>query len=165
MAWLVEISFYPPGPDPTYDIRFTYSAVETNLAIIAASAPALRGLFVKWFPRLFSSLTSGGRATYGETNGTGKQSRSGTDALNSQHNVGSRHTETFQMKNFNKNRSEIRSHSPTASEEEIMTYNGIIRTTEVDVMYSDGSSENHATMEEDNFSKPRSKGGQRTQGT
>ena len=89
LVWLVDISFYPPGHDPTYDIRFTYSAVETNLAIIAASAPALRGLVVKWFPRFFSSLTSGGKATYGETGGTGKQSRSGKSALGGQHHMGS----------------------------------------------------------------------------
>lgn len=159
---MVDISFYPPGHDPTYDIRFTYSAVETNLAIIAASAPALRGLVVKWFPRFFSSLTSGGKATYGETGGTGKQSRSGKSALGGQHHMGSRHTDTFQMKNM-KNRSEICSHSPTASEEEIMTYNGIIRTTEVDVMYSDGSSENHTAVENSNFGAPRSESGRRTQ--
>ncbi|KAH8170558.1 CFEM domain-containing protein [Sarocladium implicatum] len=163
LAWLVEISFYPPGPDSNYDIRFTYSAVETNLAIIAASAPALRGLFVKWFPRFFSSLTSGGRPAYGESGYSGKQSRSGTNGLNSQHHMGSRHTDTFQMKNM-KNRSEIRSHSPTASEEEIMTYNGIIRTREVDVMYSDGSSENHGAADKDHFGEPPSHGDRRLQG-
>lgn len=158
MHALVARFYLPPPKDPNYDIRFIYSAVETNIAILAASAPALRGLFVKWFPKLFSSLTSGGRATYGE-DGTGKRSRSGTNGLGSQHHVSSRHTETFQMKNM-KNRSEIRSHSPTASEEEIMTYNGIIRTREVDVMYSDGSSENH-TMDKDNFGGPQSHGDRR----
>ncbi|KAL2201834.1 CFEM domain-containing protein [Sarocladium strictum] len=151
MHALIERFFVPPKPDANYDIRFVYSAVETNIAILAASAPALRGLFAKWFPKLFSSLTSGGRATYGE-DGTGKRSRSGTNGLNNQHHVGSRHTETFQMKNM-KNRSEIRSHSPSASEEEIMTYNGIIRTTEVDVMYSDGSSENHHALDKDDLER------------
>lgn len=47
--------------DYSYDIRFTYSAVETNLAIITASGPALRPLFKIWFPRLLSSMKASNR--------------------------------------------------------------------------------------------------------
>lgn len=50
--------------DYSYDIRFTYSAVETNLAIITASGPALRPLFMVWFPRFFSSLRGTSNQNY-----------------------------------------------------------------------------------------------------
>ncbi|KAF6838657.1 CFEM domain-containing protein [Colletotrichum musicola] len=44
LAWIVERAMpgRAPSPDPTYDIRFTYSFAETGLAIVAASAPAMR---------------------------------------------------------------------------------------------------------------------------
>jgi hypothetical protein len=126
-VWLVD-TFYGPAPsDPTYDLRFIYSAVETNLAIIAASAPVLRGLFGLWFPKMFASF-GGSKRSYTDGSKSHHPSQSGTGSQ------GSRHIETFHMKNV-KTRSEIRSYSPSGSEEEIMTYNGIIRTREVDVSY------------------------------
>ncbi|KAL6360449.1 hypothetical protein LRP88_06155 [Fusarium phalaenopsidis] len=122
---------------PPYDIRFTYSAVETNLAIITASAPALRPLFLQWFPKFFSALKSSGnkysstRDGYGRstTTGTAKRSRGGTGVRSSL-------AGPFPLKDI-KGRSEIRSHSPTNSEEEIMTYNGILKTSEVAVQYGE----------------------------
>ncbi|KAF7539985.1 hypothetical protein G7Z17_g12303 [Cylindrodendrum hubeiense] len=139
LAWIVETSYFqdPSSPDydPTYDIRFTYSAVETNLAIITASAPALRPLFLKWFPRFFSALKSSSQKyskdQYGRSTGT-KRSRGGTAIRSSHHNG------PFPLKDI-KGRSEIRGHSPTNSEEEIMTYNGILKTSEVAVHYADRS--------------------------
>ncbi|KAH7165982.1 hypothetical protein EDB81DRAFT_918200 [Dactylonectria macrodidyma] len=135
LAWIVETSYFQDPTsddyDPTYDIRFTYSAVETNLAIITASAPALRPLFLKWFPRFFSALKSSGQKysneQYGRSTGT-RRSRAGT-AVRSNH-----HNGPFPLKDI-KGRSEIRGHSPTNSEEEIMTYNGILKTSEVAVHY------------------------------
>lgn len=131
LVWLVDTFFGPPPADPTYDLRFIYSAVETNLAIIAASAPVLRGLFGIWFPKMFASF-SGSKRSYTDGSKSHHPSQSGTGSQ------GSRHTEKFQMKNI-KTRSEIRSYSPSGSEEEIMTYNGIIRTREVDVSYDRNS--------------------------
>ncbi|KAK7430393.1 hypothetical protein QQZ08_003141 [Neonectria magnoliae] len=150
LAWIVETSYYvdPTSPDydPTYDIRFTYSAVETNLAIITASAPALRPLFLKWFPRFFSALQSSGakysKDQYGRST-TAKRSRSGTNIRSNHHNG------PFPLKDI-KGRSEIRSHSPTNSEEEIMTYNGILKTSEVAVHYADRSGKEGDTMRSQN---------------
>ncbi|KAF9881241.1 CFEM domain-containing protein [Colletotrichum karsti] len=143
LVWLVEVSYHINLNDPTYDIRFTYSAVETNLAIIAASAPALRGLFLRWFPKFFASLksSSNGRYGYGRSGGgDAKRSRTtatatrGRSATHHTHN--DTHPNTFQLKNMSmKGRSEIRGHSPTTSEEEIMTYDGIMRTREVNIEY------------------------------
>ncbi|KAI1496538.1 CFEM domain-containing protein [Biscogniauxia marginata] len=139
LLWMIEVSLYPLAPDSTYDIRFTYSAVETNLAIITASGPALRPLFMVWFPRLFSSLrgTSNRNYRYGGSRyafrGSGHVPRSGVHASSSrgEHVYG---TISFALNDV-KGRSEVRSKSPTTSEERIMTPNRIVRTTEVEVEY------------------------------
>ncbi|KAI2622128.1 hypothetical protein GGS26DRAFT_567842 [Hypomontagnella submonticulosa] len=140
MLWIIETSLYPMKYDYSYDIRFTYSAVETNLAIITASGPALRPLFMVWFPRFFSSLrgTSNQNYRYRDgpyaLNGTGDANKSGghgSSAKADHHHYG---TSSFALRDM-KRRTEIRSHSPTTSEEEIMTYNGIVRTTEVAIEF------------------------------
>ncbi|KAF4974248.1 hypothetical protein FZEAL_8828 [Fusarium zealandicum] len=146
LAWLVEINYYIDYADPdvdfTYDIRFTYSAIETNIAIITASAPALRPLFVRWFPSFFSALRSSGTRyshandAYGRlTAATAKHSHGGTRV--SLHGA-------FPLKDMKgQRRSEIRSHSPTNSEEEIMTHNGILKTSEVKVQYNERRPQPH----------------------
>ncbi|KAI0596740.1 CFEM domain-containing protein [Biscogniauxia sp. FL1348] len=139
LLWIIEVSLYPMAPDGTYDIRFTYSAVETNLAIITASGPALRPLFIVWFPKLFSSIrgTSNQNYRFGgsryATGGSGHcaQSRGHVGSSRGDHGYG---TASFALNNI-KTRSEARSRSPTTSEEEIITSTGIIRTTEVDIEF------------------------------
>ncbi|KAI0135654.1 hypothetical protein F4814DRAFT_444468 [Daldinia grandis] len=139
MLWIIETSLYPMKYDYSYDIRFTYSAVETNLAIITASGPALRPLFMVWFPRFFSSLRGTSNQNYRYRDGpyavndTGNANKSSGNGNSSKgdHLYG---TSSFALRDM-KRRTEIRSHSPTTSEEEIMTYNGIVRTTEVDIQF------------------------------
>lgn len=115
------------------------NVVEINLAIICASGPALRPLFRTWFPSLFGGtsanyLSNGKKPTgygYGNSyyNGTGRQTTvtggGGGIALKSMRGGPSQHTE-------------CRSISPSGSEEEIMTYNGILRTTDVQMNYEEG---------------------------
>ncbi|KAI0883299.1 uncharacterized protein GGS22DRAFT_168363 [Annulohypoxylon maeteangense] len=138
MLWIIETSLHPMKYDYSYDIRFTYSAVETNLAIITASGPALRPLFMIWFPRFFSSLRGTTNNNYRYQDGryagdTGNANKSGTNGNSSkgEHLYG---TSSFALRDM-KRRTEIRGHSPTTSEEEIMTYNGIVRTTEVEIQF------------------------------
>jgi hypothetical protein len=149
LAWIIQVTYYvdPTSPDydPTYDIRFTYSAVETNLAIITASAPALRPLFLKWFPRMSSAYKSSSNKYSNGRSTTTKRSRTGTGPLSSHH-----HSNTFPLKDT-KGRSEIRSHSPTNSEEEIMTYNGILKTSEVAVHYGDRSTKDVERQDNSRF--------------
>ncbi|KAI1799437.1 hypothetical protein F4811DRAFT_543790 [Daldinia bambusicola] len=139
MLWIIETSLYQMKFDYSYDIRFTYSAVETNLAIITASGPALRPLFMVWFPRFFTSLRGTGNQNYryrdgpyalNDTGNTNKPSTNGNSSKGD-HLYG---TSSFALRDM-KGRTEIRSHSPTTSEEEIMTYNGIVRTTEVEIEF------------------------------
>jgi hypothetical protein len=77
------------------------------------------------FPGLFSNKSSNENyntpSNYASNYGTG---------------TGRRHTninQSFPLKDMHvsKTRTEIRGHSPNESEEEILTYNGIIRTTAV----------------------------------
>ena len=111
--------------DPTYSIAFTSSAIETNLAIITASAPMLRPLLMQWFPRVFGSTngTSAGRGYGGTGSGYGTSSglRSKAGHRNAPYGTG---VTSVRLQEIAKSRhhTEIRGDSPTGSEEEIMTY-------------------------------------------
>ncbi|KAI1649672.1 hypothetical protein F4815DRAFT_499428 [Daldinia loculata] len=139
LLWMIETSLYPMKYDYSYDIRFTYSAVETNLAIITASGPALRPLFMVWFPRFFSSLRGTSNQNYRYRDGPYALNDTGNANKSSGNGNGSKGdhlygTSSFALRDM-KRRTEIRGHSPTTSEEEIMTFNGIVRTTEVDIQF------------------------------
>ncbi|KAH6973068.1 hypothetical protein BKA56DRAFT_659954 [Ilyonectria sp. MPI-CAGE-AT-0026] len=122
--------------NPNYDARHTlgdtYSSIEVNLAIIASCGPALRPLFRRMFPGLFSNKSSNDRDYNTPSNyGTGTARR--------HTNI----TGNFPLKEINggKTHTEIRGHSPNESEEEIMTYNGIIRSTTVNIKYDQATLE------------------------
>ncbi|KAK8042996.1 hypothetical protein PG994_013479 [Apiospora phragmitis] len=146
LVWLVEVTFLPPSDDATYDIRFTYSSVETSLAIISASCPALRCLLIQWFPKLFSSSTYGAgtpgksrRRYYNDGRYYG-QSNAGPSSSHSSNKTKTRRstiTQSFAMQDRRRIKFEVRAHSPSASEEEIMTFDGIMRTTEIRVQGED----------------------------
>lgn len=127
-----------PDPDPSYSLGPCAESIEGNLAIITASIPALWPLIRQWFPRLVSRLGSTNK-----TPGPDSYPPSGFEGSNRRH--------TFKMKSMRgQGRSEIRSTSPSGSEEEIMTYNGILRTTAVTVK-SDAS--NGSDYEQENRDK------------
>ncbi|KAK8062824.1 hypothetical protein PG997_014921 [Apiospora hydei] len=62
LIWLIDYHYGDlfQNPDFSYDIRFVYSTIECNLAIICASIPALSSLLKRWFPNLFAKLTKTG---------------------------------------------------------------------------------------------------------
>ncbi|KAF6829718.1 hypothetical protein CPLU01_07800 [Colletotrichum plurivorum] len=123
-----------PGTDHFHDIGLVYSTVEVNLAIFSACVPALRPLFRRWMPGLFGGTTkkTSGAAGYYGRYGIGTP-RDGT---------GVREDDNFALKDMRSraHRTEIRGASPTGSEEEIMTYNGIVQTTNVNVQYESSPS-------------------------
>lgn len=158
--WFIyEAFFAPPSADPTYTLGFCTSAIETNLAIITASAPALRPLARKWLPQFFSN--TGGNSAYPDTYGTSSNHRSRITAGRSEH----RHSISpgMVLKDL-KDRSQykVRSHSPSASEEEIMTFNGIVRTTAVRVSYTAEESKDLQTATEQRQQAHREDYGMRT---
>lgn len=136
LVWLVELYYYPES-DPTYDIRFVYVEVETCLAIIAACGPSLKPLIVRWFPQLFS--------TSGDTSGKPSEyNRHGARTPNNFRITGNKikHSGISGAQSFalidlrSGTERELRNTSPTGSEEEIMTYHGIMRTREYTVKYA-----------------------------
>ncbi|KAF5688760.1 integral membrane protein PTH11 [Fusarium denticulatum] len=118
---------YVKGYDSRRSLGDILSSVEVNLAIIACCGPALRPLFRSMFPRLFSGKN---------TNDSGKYSTP------SRYGNGTPGVSSFNLKDMHRSRTqtEIRGYSPNGSEEEIMTYNGILRTTAVDIKYGDAHS-------------------------
>ncbi|KAK4225266.1 hypothetical protein QBC38DRAFT_537931 [Podospora fimiseda] len=138
--------FYPSpndvNKDPFYDITVTLSVVEANVAIISASAPALRPLFQSWMPVLFGYATGYGKSGNKYTAGSKlpyAQRTKGTTGGNTTLVEDGVTLKSIKHKRGPDGHIEARSESPTGSEEEIMTYNGILRTTDVRVQY-DGSS-------------------------
>ena len=164
---LVELFYmWDPTKDPYHDIKITLNVVEVNIAIMSASAPALRPLFRGWLPHLFGG--SSGHNKYGGPTGYHGRGSSkgrlggGMSGIRSGLRSGASNTLTaagageeaskmagqtaangiglinMDLLKGTKPR-QMRSCSPTASEEEIMTYNGIMRTTELRVHF-DGAS-------------------------
>lgn len=121
-----------------YNIAYVWTPVETNVAVMCCSMPALRPLFSRWAPRLFGSS--------GAKNSETPYANSRGQSVNVTANGTSRGTKressmNYMLKDFSHGRkqtqTEIRGVSPSGSEEEIMTYNGILRTTNVNVAYED----------------------------
>ncbi|KAG7404139.1 Satratoxin biosynthesis SC1 cluster protein 4 [Fusarium oxysporum f. sp. rapae] len=125
--------FYIKGYDSRHSLGDTLSSIEVNLAIMACCGPALRPLFRRMFPRLFSGAS---------TNDAGKYNTPSRYGNSSRHGTGTAGVTSFHLKDMHRSRTqtEIRGYSPNGSEEEIMTYNGILRTTAVDVKYDEAHS-------------------------
>ena len=139
---------YLGGKARHYNIAYVWTAVEVNLAVISCSMPALRPLFSRLLPRLFGSTNSGnnnrsggahGDSTIGGASGTLTYGGSGASRSHQRES----HAMNYMFKDLNLHparkqaHTEIRGVSPDGSEEEIMTYNGILRTTNVNVRYED----------------------------
>ncbi|KAI1078397.1 hypothetical protein F5B20DRAFT_571641 [Whalleya microplaca] len=137
-----------PNADTYYDISVTLNVVEINLAIISATGPALRPLMRRWFPKWFGGSSgaqySSGARKYGSNPGYDLQSRINVHYRNDTDNLSHGHNSGIALKGMSRSskaqHTEIRSISPSGSEEEIMTYNGIMRTTDFRVNY-DGETE------------------------
>lgn len=57
MWYLIRVYYGPPDPDPTYSVAGTSSAIEVNLAIIAACGPFLKPLIARIFPNFLERDT------------------------------------------------------------------------------------------------------------
>lgn len=152
----------PRRPDSMFSIGYTTSAIETNLAIITGSAPALWPLGRRWCPCLFRGLglSRGYQGHIGDIEATfdpstGTTNTSCKDSLkktlptgwltwriwtcrtrggpSSNSGVG---RNSFSLSNLPGNKSagrtELRGHTPKEGEEEIMTYNGVVRVLNSD---------------------------------
>ncbi|CAM1508730.1 Fc.00g055780.m01.CDS01 [Cosmosporella sp. VM-42] len=141
-----------------HNIAYVWTPVEVNLALISCSMPALRPLFSRWYPKVFGRMSDkSSEQPYGSKHGVFSNATYGGHGTEKSHNNHS-HSINYMLNNLHPSRkrahTEIRGVSPTGSEEEIMTHNGILRTTNVDVMYQDakrsetGSSVSNETVAE-----------------
>lgn len=116
-----------------HNIAYVWTAVETNLAVISCSMPALRPLLSRWYPTL--SL-SGDTSRYADGRIYGSSRRAGGSSKAQPSGArGSHYILKDLHPSWKQNRTEIRGLSPTGSEEEIMPNTGILRTTDVNVLY------------------------------
>ena len=160
---LVELIklFYVVNPhkDRFHTIAITLNVVEVNLAIASACGPALRPLFHKWFPKLFNGSRGSKHEnpyanvpTYGGTSHSGVHHRETTSHLgNGPNSIALKAMRVTTRAQH----TECRSVSPTGSEEEIMTYNGIVRTTDVRVQFDgDNISQSSSDFKQSKEEKP-----------
>lgn len=122
------MQLYYSAPTGAAEIRFVYVEVETCLAIIAACGPSLKPLIVAWCPRLFKDTS--------KTKTPTKASMLKTNNTKIRHSNIPGRSQSFALRGLEKGgKREIRNESPNGSEEEIMTYHGIMRTREYTVKY------------------------------
>ncbi|KAK2809717.1 hypothetical protein FQN50_003562 [Emmonsiellopsis sp. PD_5] len=167
---LIKLFYYPnPTADPFHSIGITLSAVEVNVAIISASIPALYPILRVWMPGIFGSSTAkysygynryGGSMPGGGHSGVPRQGGMGTGAGSSS-NVGGGSFYRGEsrgggmgvgmgigMKNMRgvpRHVSDCRSQSPSGSEEDMIAYHGILKSTDVRVKF-DGGDEDCQSM-------------------
>jgi hypothetical protein len=135
----IYLLYYPPadpGPDPTYDISFTYSTIECNLAIITATIPPLHGLMRRWFPRFFH-ITSVQNSAY--NNGYSGGSR----AL---HTIGGSAMALKDLKSPTRSGRARLNSSLSNSEEDILGKDRITRTTSVQITFEPGTESLHGAQ-------------------
>ncbi|KFY08617.1 hypothetical protein V492_06071 [Pseudogymnoascus sp. VKM F-4246] len=126
--------FYVPNPDgdPFHSIGITLSTVEANIAIISATIPALRPLGRLLMPTLFA----GSSANYNyNTSRSGGNLRSDNPAVYNRHGTSVSIAMKSMRDGSQAKHTECRSVSPNDSEEEIMTYHGIVKSTDVRVQF------------------------------
>ncbi|KAI0914356.1 hypothetical protein F4823DRAFT_572941 [Ustulina deusta] len=98
------------------NIGFVTSAIETNLAVITASAPALRPLLRTWFPKIF-------HVDRDEIVGNTERRVLGTAA-----------TRMTRLKS----QTQLQSQSLRKSEEAIIKFNGIVKKSDIIIRYNTG---------------------------
>ena len=126
---LVQGFFYPNrlNTDYTYNIGFCISAIETNLAIVTASAPHLRPLLKRWFPRLFGAPeTWAFEGPYGGQNNYVTKPSTGSSGTKNKYPL--RNGERFELGNT-QGLAGIPHENRGESQEDIMTTDGIMKTT------------------------------------
>lgn len=140
--------------DPSNNIGFVSSAIETNLALVTASAPALRPFFRRrenggWFPRTsvapsrisdeekgaksvgWDSPPAGGNFISKLGRGGSRVGRRGSNRSARSAKVGRGGGKLKPIIRVRTDMAELRSQSPRASQEETMTNNGIMRVSDI----------------------------------
>lgn len=139
LRWLFLSNYGPTPADLTFDISFVYNPLECSVAIVAACGPALKPLMSQCFPRTYRSTTySNHDKIYF---GPPRLNTIHTFASSTHQRLGDRHDNAFALAERGARKqaqgSGIRGRPPTDSEEEIVTYHGIMRKTEITMEVQD----------------------------
>lgn len=146
------------SPDIYYSFGWAVSPIECNLAIMAASIPALWPLFRKALPSFFSDFNSSYQANTpapGSTHASAFRSNlarpMGASRIDDDTN------DAFMMRTIKgKGQAECRVTTPTGSQDGIVDVrNGIVRTTDVEIGYHDASKDMDYSNDSDEY--PRKK--------
>ncbi|KAF6786402.1 CFEM domain-containing protein [Colletotrichum sojae] len=154
ISWFDQFYKGLGSKDLYYSFGWAVSPIECNLAIIAASIPALWPLFRKAFPGFYSDMNYSYRVN---TQPSGSNTHGGTGHRSNQASafrsnlarpMGASHVDddddaddTYMMKTMHANgQADCRATTPTSSQDGIMDVkNGIIRTTDVQIGYEDAT--------------------------
>lgn len=155
---VVNLGYFPSKYGNPYSIGITLNTVEVNVAVMCACAPAMRSLLKTCVPCLFSSTNrydSQGnryRSKYGGGTDLSRSNHRGTTAHLAGKGYGQGMAQSIALKSLRSSRnahSALGSVHLSGSEEEMMTYNGIMRTTDVIVenggTIADLDSDQHST--------------------
>lgn len=132
-------------PDANFSLGFCVSAIECNLAIITASAPALWPLLRSWMPGVFNSLGP----SYRKDNVDGEIEWSPGKGISGGGVTASMSGESFPLKHIKdvrgdnaRGKTDIRASGMDDSDEEVLVHNGagIMRTTDYSVARDDKGS-------------------------
>ena len=102
--------------NPDANIGFVTSAIETNLALITASAPALRPLLRTWFPKIF------------------RVDRDGVTGNTERRVLGTAATRMTRLKS----QTQLQSQTQRKSEEAAVPFNGIVKKTDIVILHNTG---------------------------
>lgn len=155
-VFMYMLFYYDTRPIRYYTMSFCLSSVETNLAIVCACAPTLRGLVRSWFPRFLGLAPVVADADDDDV--FAPESKSPTAASTSARDSVRRSRVgdgAFAYPKDGRGRvlcshAEVEGLGITPSEEDIMRSNGILRTTDVVVKHGDEKSLTRADTEDGN---------------
>ncbi|EAW09305.1 uncharacterized protein ACLA_035080 [Aspergillus clavatus NRRL 1] len=77
---LAQFFSVAPNPDPTYNINFCSSAIEVNVAVMAACAPSTKVLLARYLPRLLGTSKGVSGSRYGASGSWNPSHRLRSDA-------------------------------------------------------------------------------------
>lgn len=146
------------SPDIYYSFGWAVSPIECNLAIVAASIPALWPLFRKALPSFFSDLN------YSYQGNTAPSASNHASAFRSNlarpmgaSRIHDDTDDTFMMKSIkSKGQVECRATTPTGSQDGIVDVrNGIVRTTDVEIGYQDAAKDTDYSKDSDEYARKK----------
>lgn len=142
ITWFDQYYKGQGSQDIYYSLGWLASPIESNLAIVSASVPALWPLLRRFFPNFFSSLGDSYKpSAYASRSNRATGFRSNLHRPMGASRIDDDMDDGFAMKTMHANaQADCRATTPTGSQDGIIDYkSGIMRTTNVEVGYESNS--------------------------